>query len=83
MPHPNGCRHQDPDNQRNTVKKLEALLGHNGKSLADATLSKLQLKKQQQKDLSEVVENWDEVVSWGYGGKLEEWEDLFAAKEMH
>jgi hypothetical protein len=38
------------------------------------------LKKQSQVPLSKQVENWQEVVEWGYGGKLEEWEDLFPGK---
>jgi hypothetical protein len=28
--------------------------------------------------IEQQVENWDEVKEWGYGGKLDEWEDLFA-----
>ncbi|KAL3915854.1 MAG: hypothetical protein SGILL_005450 [Bacillariaceae sp.] len=69
---------QDAESQTSTIKRLERLLGHHGKSLADSAISHLKLAKQQQKELHDVVENWDEVVAWGYGGQVEEWEDLFA-----
>jgi len=23
------------------------------------------------------IENWDDVVAWGYGGETDAWEDLF------
>ena len=37
-------------------------------------------EKQAVVPLHEQVENWDEVLEWGYGGESEEWEDLFHEK---
>ena len=30
--------------------------------------------------LSEQVENWDEVVAWGYGAEVDGWMDIFGDK---
>ncbi|KAL3920396.1 MAG: hypothetical protein SGILL_003284, partial [Bacillariaceae sp.] len=66
------------DSQVTTIEHLEHLLGAASPSLANATLSQLQLKKQQKRGLAEVVSNWKDVVRWGFGGEVEDWEDLFA-----
>lgn len=66
--------------QEATVAQIESILGlDDGKpSRAKETLSRLSRKKQSDVDIKELITNWDEVVSWGYGGDVEEWEDLFA-----
>lgn len=65
--------------QLSTIKTLEReVLETNGQSLAEATIAHLSLRKQQTQDLASLVENWEEVVQWGYGGGFEDWEDLFA-----
>ena len=65
--------------QLTTVQTLEReLLNSSAPSLAEETMARLSRKKQQVQDLSTLVENWEDVEDWGYGGDLEDWEDLFA-----
>ena len=62
-----------------TIQTLEReLLNSSAPSLAEETMAHLGRKKQQVQDLATLVENWKDVVDWGYGGDLEDWEDLFA-----
>ena len=69
----------DERDQLATIKTLEReVLETNGQSLAEATIAHLSFRKQLTQDLASLVENWEEVVQWGYGGGLEDWEDLFA-----
>ena len=67
----------DEDQQLVTAGKLETFLGAKQR-LGKATMSKTDRKKQQQKDIADVIINWDEVVEWGYGGDKDEWEDIFS-----
>jgi hypothetical protein len=68
----------DSSSQLKSIQRLEQMLGGQGASLANETMSLLALKKQQESDLSDIVENWNDVIAWGYGADAEAWEDLFA-----
>lgn len=69
----------EESSQLATIQALEqTILEVNGPSLAEDTMARLKLKKQQEHDLATMVENWDDVLRWGYGGDLDDWEDLFA-----
>ena len=68
------------EGQEAMVAKIESILGIDNvePSKAKETIAHLTRKKQSNVDIKELVTNWDQVVSWGYGGVAEEWEDLFA-----
>jgi hypothetical protein len=68
----------EPFQQIKTVARLQKLLSA-PTSVSAEQVSKAFgiMKKQALVPLSEQIENWDEVVAWGYGGDVDEWEDLF------
>jgi hypothetical protein len=75
-----GCDLKEPPRQLETVRHLKSVLGApiSDKNITEAVfLQRSTLKKQSQVPLSQQVENWEEVVELGYGGEVEEWEDLF------
>jgi len=44
---------------------------------AKTLLNNIHVSKQAQVPVQEQVENWEEVVAWGYGGETDAWQDLF------
>jgi hypothetical protein len=71
---------KEPDEQVHTVKRIKQFLDLATQDTEEAILQELFYAKQAQVPLSEQVLNWGEVVQWGYGGEVEDWEDLFPGK---
>jgi len=46
-------------------------------NIPEEVLNETSVTKQRQVSIASQVENWDNVVAWGYSGEMEEWEDLF------
>jgi len=46
-------------------------------NIPEEVLNETSVSKQRQVSVASQVENWDDVIAWGYGGETEEWEDLF------
>ena len=71
-----------PDMQMKTVRRLKEILKIpiEQSQLTERNFLERNLKKQAQTGLSELVTNWKDVIEWGYGGEVEEWQDLFPGK---
>jgi hypothetical protein len=66
------------DAQLKTVTRLQERLGVGGNNLAERIIAETVLKKQAQVPLNQQIENWDEVLTWGYGKCDHDWDDIFA-----
>jgi len=70
----------DRTKQHRTVQRLQGVLqvwGGPKMNIPEEVLNETSVSKQRQVSVASQVENWDDVVAWGYGGETEEWEDLF------
>jgi len=68
----------DCPKQIQTVLRLQAILGMSGGNpIADEVLNEIHVTKQAQVSVDSQIENWDDVVAWGYGGETDSWEALF------
>lgn len=66
--------------QVGTMKRLLGLMFDSSDNVAISPkeiFKHVHIEKQAIAPLHEQVKNWNDVVEWGYGGKSEEWEDLF------
>lgn len=72
----------EPGSQMKTVHRLKEILHV---PIADSMITEdnflsHNLQKQAQAPLSDLVDNWEDVIEWGYAGEVDEWEDLFPNK---
>ena len=68
---------KDPENQVITSQRMADFLNLNVTVTAELVEGN-SVKKQAKSSLAEQVENWDEVVKWGYAAEVDGWLDVFA-----
>lgn len=69
----------DSDKQVETIGRLSGIFGLSPDAIdRQEVIGLVEIRQQSEDRLDEEIENWEEVVQWGYGGKTDEWEDLFA-----
>lgn len=72
----------EPESQMKTVRRLKEILHVpiEDTILTEEHFLSRNLHKQAQAPLNDLVTNWEDVIAWGYGGEVDEWEDLFPNK---
>ena len=72
---------EDSSRHLSTVRRIQDILQVPGANAAEAVVQDGNyMQKQAQVSLSELVENWKEVVEWGYGGEVDDWEEVFPGR---
>lgn len=69
-----------PSDQLATIERVIPTLGLSSNHVdANEAFESIDIVKQNDKPINELIQNWNDVVDWGYGGETEMWKDLFAS----